>query len=55
ITLPFRYGWMKDLFEEIFLLVFFTLTGYKFRPTSDNPYLQVPLDSDEEDIEMDEV
>uniref|UniRef100_A0A2C9JIT0 GOST seven transmembrane domain-containing protein n=1 Tax=Biomphalaria glabrata TaxID=6526 RepID=A0A2C9JIT0_BIOGL len=56
ITLPFRYGWMKDLFEEAFLLVFFTLTGYKFRPTSDNPYLQVPLDSDdEEEIELDEV
>ncbi|KAH9507603.1 hypothetical protein Btru_051561 [Bulinus truncatus] len=56
ITLPFRYGWMKSLFEEAFLLVFFTLTGYKFRPTSDNPYLQVPLDSDnEEEIELDEV
>ncbi|CAL1530524.1 unnamed protein product [Lymnaea stagnalis] len=56
ITLPFRYGWMKDLFEEVFLFFFFTLTGYKFRPTSDNPYLQVPLDSDdEEEIEIDEV
>ncbi|KAK3732504.1 hypothetical protein RRG08_030704 [Elysia crispata] len=56
ITLPFRYGWMTDLFHEIFLLIFFVSTGYKFRPTMDNPYLQVPLDSDdEEEIEMDEV
>ncbi|GFN88404.1 protein gpr107 [Plakobranchus ocellatus] len=56
ITLPFRYGWMMDLFHEVFLLVFFVSTGYKFRPTMDNPYLQVPLDSDdEEEIEMDEV
>ncbi|RUS74547.1 hypothetical protein EGW08_017695 [Elysia chlorotica] len=56
ITLPFRYGWMTDLFNEIFLLIFFVSTGYKFRPTMDNPYLQVPLDSDdEEEIEMAEV
>ena len=55
MTVPFRYEWLNDMFREIGTLVFFVVTGYKFRPASDNPYLQVPLDSDEEDIEMDEV
>ena len=38
---------------EASTLIFFVLTGYKFRPASNNPYLQLPLD--EEDVEMDEV
>lgn len=38
---------------EMSTLIFFVLTGYKFRPASNNPYLQLPLD--EEDVEMDEV
>lgn len=35
-------------------LVFFVLTGYKFRPASDNPYLQLSLE-DEDDLEMEAV
>jgi len=38
---------------EVSTLIFFVLTGYKFRPASNNPYLQLP--QDEEDVEMDEV
>lgn len=38
---------------ELSTLIFFVLTGYKFRPASNNPYLQLP--QDEEDVEMDEV
>ncbi|TRY86140.1 hypothetical protein DNTS_030205 [Danionella cerebrum] len=38
---------------EISTLIFFVLTGFKFRPASNNPYLQLP--QDEEDLEMDEV
>ena len=55
MTVPFRYEWLNDMFREIGTLVFFIVTGYKFRPASDNPYLQVPVDSDEEELEMDEV
>ncbi|XP_012941569.1 protein GPR107 [Aplysia californica] len=54
VTLPFHYGWLENVFTETFLLIFFVLIGYKFQPMSDNPYLQVPQDSDEE-IEMEEV
>ena len=38
---------------EVSTLIFFVLTGFKFRPASNNPYLQLP--QDEEDMEMDEV
>ncbi|KAL8598165.1 hypothetical protein ACOMHN_043236 [Nucella lapillus] len=55
ITLPFKLVWLTDLFRELAMMVFFMVTGSKFRPATDNPYLQVPLDSDDEEIEMDEV
>lgn len=42
-----------QLVVELSTLIFFVLTGYKFRPASNNPYLQLP--QDEEDVEMDEV
>ncbi|XP_029642376.1 protein GPR107 [Octopus sinensis] len=54
ITVPFKYEWLDPMFKEMATFVFFIVTGYKFRPASDNPYLQVPQDSDEE-IEMEEV
>ncbi|XP_067662494.1 protein GPR107-like isoform X2 [Haliotis asinina] len=54
ITLPFKLEWLTELFKELATLIFFVVTGYKFRPASDNPYLQVPQDSDDE-IEMEEV
>ena len=54
ITVPFQYEWLDQLFRELATIIFFVVTGYKFRPASDNPYLQVPVDSDEE-VEMEEV
>ena len=42
------------MFFEIATLAFFVSTGYKFRPASNNPYLQLPTDSDDED-EVDEM
>lgn len=54
ITLPYKLEWLTDLFTELAMLFFFCVTGYKFRPATDNPYLQVPQDSEDE-IEMEEV
>lgn len=53
ITMPFQWQWCYELLVEVSTLIFFVLTGYNFRPASNNPYLQLP--QDEEDMEMDEV
>ncbi|KAL4648760.1 protein GPR108 [Arapaima gigas] len=53
VTMPFQWQWLYELLVEVSTFVFFVLTGYKFRPASNNPYLQLP--QDEEDVEMDEV
>ncbi|XP_072104165.1 protein GPR108-like [Mobula birostris] len=52
-TVPFQWQWMYNFLVEVSTLVFFVLTGFKFRPASNNPYLQLP--QDEEDVTMDEV
>uniref|UniRef100_A0A1A8FNV9 G protein-coupled receptor 108 n=1 Tax=Nothobranchius korthausae TaxID=1143690 RepID=A0A1A8FNV9_9TELE len=53
ITMPFQWQWCYEFLVEMSTLIFFVLTGYKFRPASNNPYLQLP--QDEDDVEMDEV
>ncbi|XP_066563914.1 protein GPR108 isoform X2 [Amia ocellicauda] len=53
VTVPFQWQWLYEFLVEVSTLVFFVLTGYKFRPASNNPYLQLPLD--EEDADVDEV
>lgn len=53
IAVRFQLEWLDDLFIELATLAFFILTGYKFRPASNNPYLQLSQSDDEE--EMDEV
>ncbi|KAG7484988.1 hypothetical protein JOB18_000322 [Solea senegalensis] len=53
VTMPFQWQWCYEFLVEVSTLVFFVMTGYKFRPASNNPYLQLP--QDEEDVEMDEV
>lgn len=45
--------WLQ-LLDEMATLLFFVLTGYKFRPASDNPYLQLSQD-DEDDLDMEAV
>uniref|UniRef100_A0A8C6YBB2 G protein-coupled receptor 107 n=1 Tax=Naja naja TaxID=35670 RepID=A0A8C6YBB2_NAJNA len=40
-----------QLLHEMATLVFFVLTGYKFRPASDNPYLQLSQEDDSFDME----
>lgn len=51
ITVPFQYEWLDDMFREMATYVFFVMTGYKFRPATNNPYFRV---YDEEE-EMDQV
>ncbi|XP_042621608.1 protein GPR107-like isoform X5 [Cyprinus carpio] len=53
LTVPFQWQWCHEFLVEVSTLIFFVLTGFKFRPASNNPYLQLP--QDEEDQEMDEV
>lgn len=43
-----------QLLVEGSTLAFFVLTGYKFQPAGDNPYLQLPQE-DEEDVQMEQV
>ncbi|XP_026736116.1 protein GPR107 [Trichoplusia ni] len=38
ITVPFQYAWIDEMFREMATLVFFVMTGYKFRPAAANPY-----------------
>ncbi|XP_009567762.2 protein GPR107 [Cuculus canorus] len=54
IAVPFQWKWLYQLLDEMATLVFFVLTGYKFRPASDNPYLQLSQD-DEDDLDMEAV
>ncbi|NWW54742.1 GP107 protein, partial [Pedionomus torquatus] len=54
IAVPFQWKWLYQLLDEMATLVFFVLTGYKFRPASDNPYLQLSQD-DEDDLETEAV
>ncbi|NXT03291.1 GP107 protein, partial [Jacana jacana] len=54
IAVPFQWKWLYQLLDEMATLVFFVLTGYKFRPASDNPYLQLSQD-DEDDSELEAV
>lgn len=44
-----------QLLVESSTLAFFVLTGYKFQPAGDNPYLQLPQQEDEEDVQMEQV
>ena len=40
-TIPFYLYWFGELFTELATFLLFVVTGYKFRPVADNPYLQV--------------
>ncbi|XP_020606038.1 protein GPR107-like [Orbicella faveolata] len=55
ITVPFQYMWLDDFFNNAASYVFFVLTGYKFRPAPDNPYLHVPQGDSDDEMEMEEV
>jgi hypothetical protein len=50
ITVPFQYEWLDSMFKEVATLVFFVMTGYKFRPASNNPYFVVATEDDDEEV-----
>ena len=43
-TIPFYMLWLGPLFTELATFVFYVITGYKFRPALDNPYLSLSTD-----------
>ncbi|EDO47176.1 predicted protein, partial [Nematostella vectensis] len=55
ITVPFQYMWFDEFFKNVASYIFFVLTGYKFRPEPDNPYLHVSQEDSDNEMEMDEV
>ncbi|XP_057566212.1 protein GPR108 [Hippopotamus amphibius kiboko] len=54
VAVPFQWQWLYQLLVEGSTLAFFVLTGYKFQPARDNPYLQLPQE-DEEDVQVEQV
>jgi len=52
-TLPFGYSWIGDFIYECATLAFFMLTGYRFQPIENNPYLMIPEDEGEVDDHQD--
>eukprot|EP00617_Octactis_speculum_P011697 CAMPEP_0185781226 /NCGR_PEP_ID=MMETSP1174-20130828/101613_1 /TAXON_ID=35687 /ORGANISM="Dictyocha speculum, Strain CCMP1381" /LENGTH=463 /DNA_ID=CAMNT_0028471113 /DNA_START=78 /DNA_END=1469 /DNA_ORIENTATION=+ len=52
-TMPYNLMWMRYLFTELATLSFYVITGYKFRPAEDNPYLPLSKE-DSEDGPVDE-
>mmetsp|Transcript_305 Transcript_305/g.376 ORF Transcript_305/g.376 Transcript_305/m.376 type:complete len:449 (-) Transcript_305:92-1438(-) len=53
-TMPFKLLWLRYLFSEAATLAFYCWTGYKFRPTSQNPYLQVKSEDEDDAMELSE-
>ncbi|TMW61678.1 hypothetical protein Poli38472_010741 [Pythium oligandrum] len=59
-SLPYNATWLSVVFSEGAALTFFVLTGYRFRPVDQNPYLEVSthidaLDEfglDDDDLEL---
>eukprot|EP00939_MAST-03C_sp_MAST-3C-sp1_P003758 g3758.t1 len=53
-TLPFKYEYLGSTCRELATVVFYSLTGYYFRPITDNPYLRLKTDDHdgEDGIEM---
>lgn len=50
-TVPFTLTWLRAFSNEAATVAFFCWTGWKFRPLSDNPYLPILMDDDDEDFD----
>jgi hypothetical protein len=40
------------MFKEMTTFVFFVMTGYKFRPASNNPYFSLPTEEQMEQVQI---
>jgi hypothetical protein len=50
-ALPFQYvSWFGEAVNETATCLFYLYIGYKFRPYPNNPYTQVSVDEDDEDM-----
>ena len=49
-TIPFRFTWLAEFLVELATILFFVMTGFKFRPASNNPYLRVSSSDDEAEV-----
>lgn len=54
ITVPFQFMWLDEFFTEAATFMFFVVTGYKFRPVNNNPYLHLPTEDDDV-VEMEDI
>uniref|UniRef100_A0A7E4UM24 Lung seven transmembrane receptor family protein n=3 Tax=Panagrellus redivivus TaxID=6233 RepID=A0A7E4UM24_PANRE len=50
-SLPFNLKWVSVAIVESATFVFFVMVGYMFRPTKQNPYLKLSMDSNHDDEE----
>jgi len=50
--MPFQYEWLDEMFREMATYAFYVMTGYKFRPTSANPYFQLQVRDDDEEMDI---
>ena len=57
-VLGFRYTWVQHFLTEVATLAFYVVTGYKFRPREENPYLELKKGDDNlywtHDVELEE-
>jgi len=50
--LDFRHTWLRYFFNEIGTLAFYAIVGFKFRPESENPYMEIINKKHDDDIDM---
>jgi len=51
-TLPFRLTWMSEAATQGATLLFYVITGYKFRPMPANPYLRISQEDEDDAREL---
>ncbi len=43
-TLPYTMVWLSDVSTEFATIAFFVVTGYRFMPEQENPFLKIDSD-----------